>query len=77
MLHQGSFTASLHLPPHMRPPMCLQYIVLATGATTDAAYRHLAEPFFQRARVYAEADELKVGSRKVTRVALRFTHTHG
>jgi hypothetical protein len=39
--------------------MCLQYIVLASAAATSPAYRHLAEPFYQRARVYADADELK------------------
>ncbi|KAK4121184.1 hypothetical protein N657DRAFT_648005 [Parathielavia appendiculata] len=59
MLHQTSYTAALRLPPHMRPPMCLQYIVMASAAATSQAYRHLSEPFYQRARVYAEADELK------------------
>lgn len=59
MLHQASYTAGLRLPPHMRPPMCLQYIVMASAAATSENYRHLSEPFYQRSRAYAEADELK------------------
>jgi hypothetical protein len=39
--------------------MCLEYIVMAWGAATSDTYRHLSEPFYQRARVYADADELK------------------
>jgi hypothetical protein len=65
-LHQASYTASLHLPPHMRPPMCLQYIVLASAAATSDPHRHLSEPFYQRARVYAEADELRGQGETVT-----------
>lgn len=60
MLHEATYTMSLRLPPHMSPPMCLQYIVLASGAATSPTHRHLAEAFYQRARIYAEADELKV-----------------
>ncbi|KAK0385849.1 hypothetical protein NLU13_7026 [Sarocladium strictum] len=59
MLHEATYTMSLRLPPHMSPPMCLQYIVLASGAATSPTHRHLAEAFYQRARIYAEADELK------------------
>ncbi|KAH6844500.1 hypothetical protein B0I37DRAFT_398180 [Chaetomium sp. MPI-CAGE-AT-0009] len=59
MLHQASYAAGLRLPPHMRPPMCLQYIVMASAAATSETYRHLSEPFYQRSRAYAEADELK------------------
>ena len=59
MLHQTSYTVALRLPPHMRPPMCLQYIVMAAAAATSETYRHLSEPYYQRARVYAETDELK------------------
>jgi hypothetical protein len=33
---------------------------MASAAATADTYRHLAEPLYQRARVYAEADELKV-----------------
>ncbi|KAK3393442.1 binuclear zinc transcription factor [Podospora didyma] len=59
MLHRTRYTASLFLPPHMNPPMCLQYIVMALAASTDETYRHLATPFYQRARAYAEADEMR------------------
>lgn len=69
MLHQASYAASLRLPPHMRPPMCLQYIVMASAAATSETHRHLSEPFYQRARVYAEADELKGQGEIFTTVA--------
>lgn len=52
---------SLHLPPHMRPPMCLQYIILALGADMTKIYRKLAIPFYQRSRTYMQSDEMKVG----------------
>lgn len=69
MLHRTAYTAALRLPPHMRPPMCLQYIVMASAAATSAAHRHLSEPFYQRARVYAEADELQGQGEVFTTVA--------
>ncbi|EXM15463.1 hypothetical protein FOTG_16199 [Fusarium oxysporum f. sp. vasinfectum 25433] len=59
MLHQTHYTMSLQLPPHMRPPMCLQYIVMAWGAEMGKTHRHLSFPFYQRARAYAAADEIK------------------
>ncbi|KAL2150404.1 hypothetical protein VTH82DRAFT_6967 [Thermothelomyces myriococcoides] len=59
MLHQASYTLALRFPPPMRPPMCLQYIVMALAAAMSDIYRHLSEPFYQRARVYAEADEMR------------------
>ena len=60
MLHRTWYTAAVHLPPRMRPPMCLQYIVMALGAATTETYRHFAMPFYHRARVYAESDEMTV-----------------
>ncbi|KAK4233570.1 fungal-specific transcription factor domain-containing protein [Achaetomium macrosporum] len=69
MLHQARYTGSLRLPPHMRAPMCLQYIVMASAAAVSPPYRHLSEPFYQRARVYAEADELKGQGEVYTTVA--------
>ncbi|KAI6774701.1 hypothetical protein HG530_001459 [Fusarium avenaceum] len=60
MLHRARYTMSLQLPPHMRPPMCLQYIVMAWGAEMGKTHRHLALPFYQRARAYAAADEIKM-----------------
>lgn len=69
MLHQTSYMAALRLPPPMRPAMCLQYIVMASAAATSEIYRHLSEPFYQRARVYAEADELRGQGETFTTVA--------
>lgn len=60
VLHQARYLASLHLPSQIQPAICLQYIVLALGATISATYRPLAEPFYKRSRQYLEADELKV-----------------
>lgn len=59
MLHQERYIASLYLPAHMRPPMCLQYIVMASAATVNRVHQQLAMPFYQRARAYAESDEMK------------------
>ncbi|KAG7143580.1 Abscisic acid cluster transcription factor abl7 like protein [Verticillium longisporum] len=60
MLHQERYIASLYLPAHMRPPMCLQYIVMASAATVNHVHQQLAMPFYQRARAYAESDEMKI-----------------
>ncbi|KAK0732265.1 hypothetical protein B0H67DRAFT_96433 [Lasiosphaeris hirsuta] len=69
LLHQATYSAAVRLPPHMRPPMCLQYIVMASAAATCPAYRHLSEPFYQRARVYAEVDEVRGQGEVFTTVA--------
>ncbi|KAM5341902.1 hypothetical protein ACJ41O_014933 [Fusarium nematophilum] len=58
-LHPTRYLASLHLPPHMQPPMCLQYIVMAVAAAASPSYKQLAQPFYRRARYYLEADELR------------------
>ncbi|KAH7140954.1 binuclear zinc transcription factor [Dactylonectria macrodidyma] len=58
MLHQQRFVASLHLPIHLRPPMCLQYAIMASAATVSESHRYLAMPFYQRARTYANSDEM-------------------
>lgn len=60
MLHRSHYTTSLYMPAHMRPPMCLQYAVMALAAINSDKYTHLAMPFYQRARNYAESDEMKV-----------------
>ena len=60
MLHPSRYISSLYQPPHMQPPMGLQYIVLGTAASTSKDYRDLAEPFYRRARYYMESDEMKV-----------------
>jgi hypothetical protein len=60
MLQQSRYTMSLYMPAHMRPPMCLQYALMALAASNSESYEHLAMPFYQRARNYAESDEMKV-----------------
>lgn len=42
--------------------MSLQYAVLALAATTRQEFTHLAMPFYERSRRYAEADEMKVSA---------------
>ncbi|KAF7548714.1 hypothetical protein G7Z17_g6872 [Cylindrodendrum hubeiense] len=59
MLHPSRYLASLYLPPHMQPPMCLQYAVMAIAAKVCPTYNHLANAFYRRARYYFEADEMK------------------
>lgn len=60
MLHPLRYRASLYRPPHMQPPLCLQYTVMALAASSSATHRSAAEPFYRRARRYLEADEMKV-----------------
>jgi hypothetical protein len=57
------YLASLHLPSHMQPPLCLQYIILASAASLSPLHTELALPFYQRARTYIQFDEMKVGSK--------------
>lgn len=59
-IHSSRYLASLYLPPHMQPPMCLQYIVMARAALVSPPHKHLADPFYRRARHYMEADEQRV-----------------
>jgi hypothetical protein len=63
MQHPERYLASLYLPPHMQPPMCLQYIVLALAASLSHVHDALAQPYYHRARNYIQLDEMKVGSR--------------
>ncbi|KAF4969600.1 hypothetical protein FSARC_3179 [Fusarium sarcochroum] len=58
MLHRQRFMTSLFLPDHMKPPMCLQYIVMAFAAETTDLYRHLGMPFYKRARTYLQGHDL-------------------
>ncbi|KAH6700573.1 hypothetical protein BKA61DRAFT_620792 [Leptodontidium sp. MPI-SDFR-AT-0119] len=67
MLHRSRYTAAVHLPYPVRPPMCLQYIVMALGAAATETYRQLATPFYRRARAYAESDEMAVSYARTPR----------
>ena len=60
MIHPTRYLNSLYRPPHMQPPMCLQYIIMALAANASPIYGDLAEPFYRRARYYMEADEMRV-----------------
>ncbi|CAH0051834.1 unnamed protein product [Clonostachys solani] len=56
ILHPVRYRASLYQPPHMQPPMCLQYTVMTLAANVSSSY--IAEPFYRRARKYLETDEM-------------------
>ncbi|KAJ4367391.1 hypothetical protein N0V83_006973 [Neocucurbitaria cava] len=53
------FLAALNLAPHMRPPVCLRYIMWTLAASVTEKYEALQEHFYQRARKYAQMDEMK------------------
>ena len=61
MQDPARYLASLHRPPHMQPPMCLQYTILALAASLSSTYKELALPFYHRAGNYIEHDEMKGG----------------
>ncbi|KAF4339430.1 Zn(II)2Cys6 transcriptional activator [Fusarium beomiforme] len=60
VLHRQRFMESLFLPDPMKPPMCLQYIVMASAAETSGAYRHLGMVFYKRAIKYLQGDDFGV-----------------
>jgi phytoene/squalene synthetase len=76
MLNRSRYISSLRLPPHMRPPMCLQYIVMAAAAGVVEAHKNLAMPLYLRARAYAEADEIKVRALYSTNICSRQKVNH-
>lgn len=49
----------MNLAPHMRPPVCLRYIMWTLAASVTEKYDALQEHFYQRARKYAQSDEMK------------------
>ncbi|KAI4924966.1 uncharacterized protein J4E92_007003 [Alternaria infectoria] len=53
------FMAALNLAPHMRPPVCLRYIMWTLAASITDKYEALQEHFYQRARKYAQMDEMR------------------
>ncbi|KAK4179039.1 putative binuclear zinc transcription factor [Triangularia setosa] len=59
IIHKNRYLASFHQPPHMRPPMCLQYSIWTMAANGHPKYRCYHEALYRRARQYLEADELK------------------
>ncbi|KAF1915234.1 fungal-specific transcription factor domain-containing protein [Ampelomyces quisqualis] len=59
VVHRPRFFAALNLAPHMRPPVCLRYIMWTMAASATEKYEGLQEHFYQRARKYAQMDEMK------------------
>jgi len=49
----------MNLAPHMRPPICLRYAIWCLASSVTEKYLGLQEHFYQRARKYAESDEMK------------------
>ncbi|KAF2637050.1 hypothetical protein P280DRAFT_472566 [Massarina eburnea CBS 473.64] len=59
VIHRPRFMAAMNLAPHMRPPVCLRYIMWTLAASITDKYDALQEHFYRRARKYAQSDELK------------------
>ncbi|KAL5365651.1 fungal-specific transcription factor domain-containing protein [Aspergillus floccosus] len=59
ILHRPRHMASMSLAPNIRPPVCLQYITWSHAASVSEKYSNLHGLFYQRARKYAELDEMK------------------
>ncbi|KAI0592559.1 Binuclear zinc transcription factor [Pyrenophora tritici-repentis] len=59
IIHRPRFLAALNLAPHMRPPVCLRYIMWTLAASVTDKYDELQEHFYQRSRKYAQMDEMR------------------
>lgn len=59
LIHRPRFLAALNLAPHMRPPVCLRYIMWTMAASVTDKYEALQEHFYHRSRKYAQMDEMK------------------
>lgn len=59
-MHTARFYAALKLGSNMRPPVCLRYAMWALAAAASPKYENFAEVFYERARKYIEAAEMKV-----------------
>ncbi|KAF2189651.1 hypothetical protein K469DRAFT_625474 [Zopfia rhizophila CBS 207.26] len=59
IIHRPRFLAAMNLAPHMRPPVCLRYIIWTLAASVTDKYDALQEHFYHRARKYAQMDEMK------------------
>ncbi|KAL1857266.1 hypothetical protein Plec18170_003385 [Paecilomyces lecythidis] len=75
MIHRPRYFAAMNLAPHTRPPVCLRYIMWCHAASVSSKYSFLQEHFYQRARKYAEADEMKGQGEAITTVAYSQTWT--
>ncbi|KAJ5138633.1 uncharacterized protein N7515_003481 [Penicillium bovifimosum] len=59
IIHRPRYFAALNLASHMRPPICLRYIMWCHAASVSDKYFFLHSHFYERARKYAELDEMK------------------
>ncbi|KAH7114405.1 binuclear zinc transcription factor [Dendryphion nanum] len=59
IIHRPRFLAAMNLAPHMRPPVCLRYMMWTLAASVTDKYEGLQEHFYQRARKYIQMDEMK------------------
>jgi hypothetical protein len=59
MIHRPRYLAAMNLAPHMRPPVCLRYIIWSLAAGISEKFSNLAPEFYRRARKYLELDEMK------------------
>jgi phytoene/squalene synthetase len=60
MIHKQRYLASLSLPPHMQPPVCLRYAIWASAAMISEKYTQYEDIFYERARRYIDVAEMKV-----------------
>ncbi|KAJ5606171.1 hypothetical protein N7510_008952 [Penicillium lagena] len=59
IIHRPRYYAALNLAPHMRPPICLRYMMWCHAASVSDKYHFLHVHFYNRARKYADMDEMK------------------
>ncbi|KAJ5779462.1 hypothetical protein N7457_007182 [Penicillium paradoxum] len=69
IIHRPRYFAALNLPPHMRPPICLRYIMWCHAASVSKKYFFLHNHFYLRARKYAEMDEMKGFGESIVSIA--------
>jgi hypothetical protein len=60
VVHPGRYYQQFYGAALRKPPMCLQYAIWAISAGFHSTYNAYAQLFYERARAYAAADEMKV-----------------
>ena len=59
IIHRSRYLSNLIAAPSLRPAICLRYMIWCHAAAVSDKYYFLHHHFYQRARKYAEADEMK------------------
>ncbi|KAF2496155.1 hypothetical protein BU16DRAFT_460222 [Lophium mytilinum] len=59
IIHRPRYFAAMNLAHHMRPPVCLRYIMWCLASSVSDKYEALQEHFYHRARKYVQMDEMK------------------